>query len=166
MLYKNELNSSALELLEKVIGRIAIPIDLFILTDMSIRLSPTEKITFTVNKMLTVSELPGFYEDKDIFLSINKYDTFSTSTAEAMASGLIPVVTSQTGISRYIQNGVNGFVFDHYDEAELPRILNEFVKMDYTESTNLRSAAIKTANELSNVNVYRIYYELYREITG
>ena len=166
MLYKNELNSSALELLEKVIGRIAIPIDLFILTDMSIRLSPTEKITFTVNKMLTVSELPGFYEDKDIFLSINKYDTFSTSTAEAMASGLIPVVTSQTGISRYIQNGVNGFVFDHYDEAELPQILNEIVKMDNTESTNLRSAAIKTANELNNDNVYRMYYELYREITG
>ena len=164
MHYKNELNYSAIELLERSLERIEVPIDFFILTDIKISLPSTENITFTVNQLLTVSELPGFYEDKDVFLSLNKYDTFSTSTAEAMASGLIPVVTSQTGISRYIQNGVNGFVFDHYNEAGLPGILKEIAKMDNIEITDIRKNAVKTADELSNYNVYRMYYELYREI--
>ena len=34
--------------------------------------------------------LAEFYADKNIFLSLNNYDTFSISAAEAMASGLIP----------------------------------------------------------------------------
>lgn len=165
MHYKNELNSSGFELLKRAMSNITIPIDIFILTNSEITLQQTGNITFYINKMMPSEKLSEFYADKDVFLSLNKYDTFSIAAAEAMASGLIPVVTSQTGISRYILNGVNGFVFDHFDLIGLTEILNSLDALEKQKKYELSSTAVRTAEELKWSYVYKMYFELYREIT-
>jgi glycosyltransferase involved in cell wall biosynthesis len=62
--------------------------------------------------LLSTEDLALFYNDKDIFLSASIYEPFSLAAVEAMASGLIPVVTKETGMSRFIENGVNGFIYE------------------------------------------------------
>ncbi|NOS85457.1 MAG: glycosyltransferase family 4 protein [Ignavibacteria bacterium] len=164
--FRNRLNSSGIELLEKSGSSIKIPLDIYILTNENIYLQNKDNISYHITKLIPSYELPDFYADKDIFLSLNKYDTFSISTAEAMASGLIPVVTSQTGISRYIENGVNGFVFDHFDIGGLPEILNKIGLTSLQERNELICSAVKTAGDLRWSSVYKLYEELYRETAG
>jgi len=166
MHFKNEMNRSGLELLERTLHSITARLDIFVLTDATITLPQTEQVTFFISKMMPPEELQIFYEDKDIFLSLNKYDTFSISAAEAMASGLIPVVTIQTGISRYIKNGLTGFVFDHYDITKFALILNTIGQMNLQERNDISSAASETAHELNWSKVYGMYEELYRNTAG
>ena len=48
------------------------------------------------------TELATFFNDKDIIISTSSYETFSLAVVEAMATGLVPVVTKETGMSRYV----------------------------------------------------------------
>ena len=63
--------------------------------------------THLISKM-PGTELAEFFNDKDIIISTSSYETFSLAVVEAMAAGLVPVVTKETGMSRYIEHGKNG----------------------------------------------------------
>ena len=115
-----------------------------------------------INK-LNASDLVNHYKDADIFLSLNKYDTFSISTVEAMASGLVPVVTEDTGMSRYIEEGTNGFTVKYGDADSLLNILNKL--------NNERVLIEKISNKahgiyeiLSWQNVYDTYRIIYSSL--
>jgi glycosyltransferase involved in cell wall biosynthesis len=107
------------------------------------------------------AELAEFYKDKDIFLSLNNYDTFSIATAEAMASGLIPVVTTETGISRYIINGENGFTLDFHFSHDLLNIIAEIINMPAGTLNNISNASYETMINLKWNNVYEMYKPIY-----
>lgn len=166
MHYRNELNRSGIELLKKTPGTVDSPLEIYIITDENINILHTENLTLFIHKMMPTEELRKFYADKHVFLSVNEYDTFSIASAEAMASGLIPVVTLQTGISRYIVNGVNGFTFDYHDHNSLSGILNQLCNMPQEEKTRMSTAAKETAKELRWEIVFKMYEELYGETTA
>jgi glycosyltransferase involved in cell wall biosynthesis len=105
--------------------------------------------------------LAEFYKDKDIFLSLNKYDTFSIAAAEAMASGLIPVVTKQTGISRYVEDGFNGFTVEYGYLAEFKDIITKILLLNQGDRENIRQNTIKISESLSWSSVYEMYCKLY-----
>lgn len=109
-------------------------------------------------------QLHDFYSDKHIFFSLNSYDTFSISTAEAMSCGLIPVVTKQTGISRFIEHGINGYLVDYGNTEQLNEIIINLYKMlpAKKESISIESSAIY--NELNWGNIYASYRNLYQMI--
>lgn len=161
--YRNELNRSGIELLKKTLGAIELPIEIHLITDENINIPQSEYAALITHKMMPSAELPRFYAGKHVFLSLNEYDTFSISSAEAMAAGLIPVVTSQTGISRYIDSGINGFTFDYTDSKTLAAILNNLCNIPQEEKNRISSAAADTARELRWEYVTEMYEELYRE---
>lgn len=76
-----------------------------------------------VRKMQT-PEYAEFLRDKDIYVSASSYDPFSIAAVEAMSAGLAPIVTNETGMSRYIHHGVNGYVIAFGDDEELGRTLD------------------------------------------
>src|SRR4030095_12551729 len=86
--------------------------------------------TFGIYKfnMMNSTELADLYKNKDIFLSLNAYDTFSISTAEAMASGLIPVITKQTGMSSFVFDDVNGYVVEYDNTDDLKLCIDKLLK--------------------------------------
>lgn len=155
-IYKNILNSSGLEMLRSIILK-ANNINYFIITDEPALNLPESKDSTEIFNKIPNEKLPEFYADKDIFLSINNYDTFSISTGEAMASGLIPVVTEQTGISRYIENGINGFKFNYSEPDKLTGILEQLSNMHETERLDISLKAIETLTELTAENIMDIY---------
>lgn len=66
-----------------------------------------------------------FYQAADALLIPTLYDPFPNVILEAMSCGL-PVITSQTcGGAEFIQQGVNGFVFDALDIASLAESIRE-----------------------------------------
>jgi len=66
-----------------------------------------------------------FYQAADALLLPTLYDPFPNVILEAMSCGL-PVLTSQTcGGAEFIQQGVNGFVFDALDVKSLAESIQE-----------------------------------------
>ncbi|MEO8513951.1 MAG: glycosyltransferase family 4 protein [Ignavibacteria bacterium] len=162
--HRNELNNSGMKLLFDTLTTADLPIDVYVVTNSLHKLPENNKINFiNVNPMMT-SELAEFYRDKDIFLSLNGYDTFSISTAEAMASGLIPVITTETGVSRYIENGVNGFTFDHHFKHDLVKILSDIFNMPADKRALISISAQDIVKYLTWHSVYEMYVPIYNGI--
>ena len=57
-------------------------------------------------------ELIDFLNEQDIYLNFSEYEGTSLTMLEAMASGCVPVVTDVSGVSDFIEDGVNGLVSD------------------------------------------------------
>lgn len=101
-------------------------------------------------------------KDKDIFISASSYEPFSLATVEAMAAGLAIVATAETGMSRYIQNGINGFVIPYGDSAQLAAILS----LLYRNSPIRRRVGIEGSKVYSRLTWRQVaqeyikYYEL------
>lgn len=55
-------------------------------------------------------ELYEFWRDKDICLNIADYEGRSRTVVEAMANGVVPIVTETSGVHDDIRNGENGFI--------------------------------------------------------
>lgn len=65
------------------------------------------------------AELSKAYASSDIFVFPSAIETFGLVVAEAMAAGL-PVVASRVGgVPELIDSGVNGFIFEVNDEAQM-----------------------------------------------
>lgn len=116
----------------------------------------------TISKM-NKSELVDFLSDKDVFVSSSFYDTFSIAAAECMSSGLVPIVTDNTGISSLIKNNRNGFIVRHRDVNELADKINLLL-----ENTELRKkiseGARKIYEELNWDSVYSSYEKIYKSL--
>jgi glycosyltransferase involved in cell wall biosynthesis len=109
---------------------------------------------------MSSTELAEFYRDKDIFLSLNKYDTFSISTIEAMGAGLVPVITDETGMSRYICYGENGFTVKYGDSDKLTKII-EYLNSDRILLSEISHNAAKIFDMLSWQQVFETYNNIY-----
>ncbi len=114
-------------------------------------------------QFMSATSLSDFYKDKDIIITASSYDSFNIAVAEAMSSGLVPVVTNETGISEYINSGINGFTYNYGESEKLVIILsqlNENRKMLSDISNN----AQKIYKDLRWEIVYEKYYKnIYEE---
>jgi len=157
-----ELHESGMSFLKSVIPAIKNNLELYIIGNIidsaMDKLNKNVKIHF-VNKMNT-DELAAFYQDKDIFLSLNKYDTFSISSVEAMAAGLITIVTQNTGMSRYITTGENGYTIKYGEIHELCDIIDS-LNLNPALRIRVSSESRKIYEILSWENVYETYKNIY-----
>ena len=95
-----------------------------------------------VQKMET-QQYVEFLANIDIYVSASSYDQFSIAAAEAMGAGLVPVVTKETGMSRYVDHGVNGFIIEFGNIRQLSQTLDLLIadsRLRKKLSLNARSA--------------------------
>ncbi|MDH7516025.1 MAG: glycosyltransferase family 4 protein [Bacteroidota bacterium] len=76
-------------------------------------------VSVRVHRPMPAEALAALFRSADCFVCASTFETFSIMTAEAMASGLPPIVTRTTGITRFIRDGENGFVVDYGDAPAL-----------------------------------------------
>lgn len=120
--------------------------------------------TITFDKINYYSKMPTnkfakFLLNQDIFISSSFFDTFSITTLEAMAAGVIPIVTKETGVSRFIVQGENGFVYSYGDVETLLSYLLK-IKDDF----NLRQRLSKNAAMIYKKFLWEDIYNNYLEI--
>ncbi|MEZ4823133.1 MAG: glycosyltransferase [Ignavibacteria bacterium] len=125
---------------------------------MSGKIENDNVIFHLINKMDT-DRYAEFLMDKDVYVSASSYEQFSIAAVESMAAGLVPVVSSETGMSSYINNGINGFVY--VNEEELTGILKKLNSDRQTVSTISENAKL-IYDELNMDNVFSKYKELYK----
>lgn len=94
---------------------------------------------------LLPDEMPGFWREHDIMLSLSEYEGTSNSMLEAMAAGCVPIVSeTKSGTRGIITPGENGFTFPIGDIERLAELIRNL----YSLSQLSRSAQAK-AKEFS-----------------
>ena len=72
---------------------------------------------------------------------------------EAMSCGLPAICSSKGAINEYINNGINGFLYDAGNIQELTTKIIDFLKLSKQEKNQFSKNAIITAKEYSDLNV-------------
>lgn len=57
-------------------------------------------------------EMIKFWSNKDVFVNVSDYEGLPLSMLEAMASGVVPVVTHVSGTDQFISSSENGYICD------------------------------------------------------
>lgn len=153
------------EFLKKILEGINSQINLYVIID-------SDKTFFLRNSNINIfyknltntQEFAKFLSGIDILLSLNRYDTFSIIIIEAMAAGVIPIVTEETGMSSYIINGINGYKSSFGDDKYFLNTI-EYLSNNKDKISELSNNARKIYSELNWEKVYDMYSLLYKNIS-
>ena len=150
------------DFLINALSTLSFRIELFIVGDSSYyTISNSLKFDLTFINNLETDALADFYIDKNIFISASSYEQFSIATVEAMAVGLVPVVTEETGMSSYIDNGKNGFKIKYGEKENLCEILT-LLNKDRDKIKEISDETKNIYNRLSWDLVFEKYRNLYQ----
>jgi len=109
-------------------------------------------------------EKEELFLQSDIFVLPSYAEGLPMAMLEAMAIGLIPVVTTVGGIPEVIEDGYNGYLFSPNDKQKLKDILVAIIGGS-EENVQIRERAYLTVRERFNIEkVCDKLYEMYREI--
>lgn len=165
VLYLNSTHSQydagILDLLTNFQEMIKIPCRMYLLGNFVIEGKTLDNNIFKRIGILDAGKLRKFLEDKHIVIKPSYYEPFSIFTAECMAMGLIPIISSKVGIKKYIENRVNGFVYEN--TAEIKQILN-YLDNDKNDFKKISLNAKKIYYELNWEKVTERYYNIYKKL--
>ncbi|MBN1216127.1 MAG: glycosyltransferase, partial [Candidatus Lokiarchaeota archaeon] len=110
-------------------------------------------------------ELIEFLKDKHIFLKSTTYDSFPIMVLECMAAGLIVIISNKVGITSYIKNGKNGFVYSNLSEVKgiMENIYNNNINLSLI-SDNAKAICIELNWKAISINYIKLYQDLTNEI--
>ena len=104
-----------------------------------------------------------FLVSKHVFVDNLDYMPFSILALEAMALGLILIVSDKSGISSYINSGENGFVYSSEKPEEIGIILNDIIIGKYNLNL-LSSNAKKISCQLNWQKIADEYFSVYKKL--
>ncbi len=154
------LDLGSIEFLEKILAKIDFEIEFHLVTNALIDIRDKNKIRMFFHRRMNSEELASFYLDKDIFLMLNSFETFSIASLEAMSSGLLLIATNTAGVSEMIQNEVNGFKVNYNDGDKVIFVLksmNENTKL----LNKLKESSVNSVQDYTWKNIYKNYNEIY-----
>ena len=109
-------------------------------------------------------EMPKYYNLSDIYVSASTSDAMSVSKLEAMACGLIPVVSDIPANREVINDGENGFIFKNNPE-ELSKKLSYVIENYEDIKENIIKSNLKINEETFNWNKnMEAMYKLYKNV--
>lgn len=85
-------------------------------------------------------DIPDFWRRQDIMVSCSEWEGHSISQSEAMAEGVVPVITDVSGARDDVTDGYNGYVVDVGDiDALADRIQELYLDRDKLEQMGIRA---------------------------
>jgi glycosyltransferase involved in cell wall biosynthesis len=105
---------------------------------------------------LGFEDIALFYSDNDIYISAARSDGISVSLLEAMAAGMLCIVTDFPSNLEIIQSGVNGFTFTNGDFQSLSKAIQQVASLSPMERKEIGLAARKFVVERANWNTNRM----------
>ena len=113
---------------------------------------------------LDPEDIALLYSQNDIYISAARSDGISVSLLEAMAAGMICIVTNFPSNLEIIQSGVNGFTFTNGDIQSLSKTIQQVVSLSPKKRREIGHAARKFVVERANWNTNKML--LLDEILG
>ena len=107
----------------------------------------------------TRDEAQQILKDADCFIMVSSREAFGLVYVEAMAKGLIVIGTKGQGIDGVIKDGINGFLCESCNSAELAKTIKRVRNLSARELSGISQNAICTARNLTNEKVAKHYIE-------
>jgi glycosyltransferase involved in cell wall biosynthesis len=115
--------------------------------------------------------LAKIYDEADVFVYPSVAETgesFGIAPLEAMARGVVPVVSDLAVFREYLEPGVNGLVFDHRSDRaaeNLAAALRELLG-DAEGRERMGAAARQTAERFSSAVIADKYLQLFEKVVS
>ncbi len=110
-------------------------------------------------------DLPSLLSDSHVFLLPSLSEGFAISGLEAMACGLVPVVTRGHGFEAYVTDGENGFLIDRADVGQIESSL-EKLHANRPLYLRFREAAREKAKTFTWERAARMRLDMYERARG
>lgn len=117
----------------------------------------------SVIKPLPEKQLFRFLRDIHILIDNMGYMPFSILALEAMALGLIIIISDKSGLASFIKNGKNGFVYESKHPEQIADILNGISEGKY-KLEEISKEGYLTTRELSWNRIAEQYLQAYRDL--
>lgn len=91
----------------------------------------------------TREEMRELFSEIDVVVCASREETMSMTIVEGMMNGKICITTNHTGVSQYINHGVNGFTFNVDDTLSLSRLFSMVIS-DSIDMKKISSEARRT----------------------
>ena len=105
---------------------------------------------------LSDDKLADLYKNAKGFLFSSVDEEFGIAPVEAMSYGLPVIAYRSGGLTEYVENGVNGFLFDQLNEDSLIEKVNELTSLPEQKYLTMRREARKTAERFSEEGFKKI----------
>lgn len=117
---------------------------------------------------LPQSSLPEFYSSLDAFVfpTVRAAESLGLVGLEALACGIPAICSDIGGISSYMQDGVNGYLFTPGDSEALAKKIVDFSKLSADELDAFRMAALATAQRYGREQVSSELHAKLIEVVG
>ena len=103
---------------------------------------------------VTHDEVLNICENMDIIIFPSLSDGFGLSVIEAMSKKVVPIVSTNAGVSDIVNNGVNGFTFNIGDiENVVARC--RYLKNDFSALRNMQNKAFECVSNMKWTDYYK-----------
>lgn len=103
---------------------------------------------------VTHDEVLNICENMDIIIFPSLSDGFGLSVIEAMSKKVVPIVSTNAGVSDIVNNGVNGFTFNIGDiENVVARC--RYLKNDFSALRNMQNEAFECVSNMKWTDYYK-----------
>ncbi len=113
-----------------------------------------------------VDKLEEILPVADLLLLPSLHESFGLVALEAMACGVVPVVTSRGGAGEFIQDGINGFLRDPSDITGMAAAASEVLGDAALHAQLVEEGRRDAAADFGAPCVVRQYLELYDRLLG
>lgn len=153
------------ELLLLTLEKVNVPVNLYVLGGKKQIAGRKNFLNIHYVKMILHDKLPEFLTKIHIVIKANVIDSFPIFVGECMSLGLIPILSDKIGISEYLVNEVNGFVYNSENIEEIKTILENIYNGQYDIQTISQNAQ-NIVDELNWNKVAQKYLEVYKSVLG
>ncbi|MFH0835971.1 MAG: glycosyltransferase [Candidatus Micrarchaeota archaeon] len=94
-------------------------------------------------------DLPYYYRAADCFVTASTFETQGLALLEAMACGVPGVGANSLAIPESIDDGINGFLFEPFNELECAEKITRVLSASEKEAQKMRGEARKKAEQFS-----------------
>jgi glycosyltransferase involved in cell wall biosynthesis len=115
-------------------------------------------------ELISYSNPKEYYENASFFVLPAKIVFANNSLLEAMSYGVVPIVSKAEGTDLIVKDGINGFVFETYEEfLECMIKAHELSENEYLRLSNNARETIKNdfSVEYYTDNLLKLYKSLY-----
>lgn len=165
LVFYNGSNPSINRGLKKIIEQLSllklIKVNLFIIGYSDIHYESRNNLNIVNVGFLSHDLLVEFCKGKHFIIKSDSFDSFSIMVLECMTIGVIPIITRNVGIMDYVENGINGFIYDCGSMEGLLNLFRDISNGKY-DLNEISDRAKKISESLNWNKIALKYYQVFK----